>query len=102
MLVLILIGGAYSLIRGKGLFDPDGWYPWNIFIQFTNPSIPSDGNLVDVILMIFTNLVGLFFINGLLLTLLVNWVVDRRERFTKGEARYDNIADTRFAVIIGP
>lgn len=101
MLVLILIGGAYSLIRGKGLFDPDGWYPWNIFIQFTNPSIPSDGNLVDVILMIFTNLVGLFFINGLLLTLLVNWVVDRRERFTKGEARYDNIADTRFAVIIG-
>lgn len=52
-------------------------------------------------MMVLTNIAGIILINGLLLTCLVNWVFERRERFAKGESRYDNIRDTKFAVIIG-
>lgn len=51
--------------------------------------------------IIITNLFGLFVLNGVILTLFVNWVSNRKDRHEKGDARYDCIFSKNFAVIIG-
>lgn len=102
--LLIIIG----LIFGSDLKSGEAsvqkemtWLPWDIFVQLTNPGIKDSASWFDITMMVLTNIAGIILINGLLLTCLVNWVFERRERFAKGESRYDNIRDTKFAVIIG-
>lgn len=76
-----------------------GWSPGHMFIQLSNPS---DGNSVwEWILIVLTNLFGLVVLNGVILTLLVNWVSNRKDRHERGEARYEYIFSKNFAVIIG-
>lgn len=51
--------------------------------------------------IVIMNLFGLFILNGVILTIFVNWVSNRKDRHTKGEARYQYIHNKRFSVIIG-
>lgn len=51
--------------------------------------------------IVIMNLFGLFVLNGVILTIFVNWVSNRKERHSKGEARYPYILSKRFSVIIG-
>lgn len=102
--LLCVLGILWTWLGPRGWMDPEAWMPWNVFVQLTNPAAPNVSqwaDLVDIMLMVLTNLVGIFLVNGLLLTFLVNWVSERRERFAKGEARYANVKDCRFSVIIG-
>lgn len=76
---------------------------WNLgesFIQLTNPTRHIDGPLKagDSVLL---NLFGLFVLNGLILTIFVNWVSNRKDRHANGEAHYPHIQLKRFSVIIG-
>ncbi|MDE6417873.1 MAG: hypothetical protein K2K49_01515, partial [Duncaniella sp.] len=48
-----------------------------------------------------TNLFGLFVLNGVILTILVNWVSNRKDRHINGEARYEYIFGRPFVAIIG-
>lgn len=81
------------------------WSLGDAFIQMTNPSSSSlgvfDVNYSEWFAIVVTNLFGLFVINGIILTLLVNWVSNRKDRHEKGEARYNHIFDKQFCVIIG-
>lgn len=81
------------------------WSLGDAFIQLTNPSTSADGedgaSALEWIAVIILNLFGLFILNGVILTLLVNWVSNRKDRHLKGDARYNNIFKRNFAVIIG-
>lgn len=79
---------------------------WNIgdaFIQLTNPSTADkgDASVSEWFAIVIMNLFGLFVLNGVILTLFVNWVSNRKDRHIKGEARYDYILNKKFSVIIG-
>lgn len=81
------------------------WSLGEAFIQLTNPSTSGDGwddaDAWEWAAIVVTNLFGLVVLNGVILTLLVNWVSNRKERYEKGDARYKHIFRKRFAVIIG-
>lgn len=79
------------------------WSHGKAFIQMTNPSpnIPEAKSISEWIAIIVMNLFGLFVLNGVILTLLVNWVSNRKDRHEKGKARYEYIFEKRFTAIIG-
>lgn len=79
-----------------------GWSAGEVFIQMTNPS-PTKKLMdnSDWFLIVTINLFGMFVVNGILLTLLLNWLTNRRERFLNGHARYSLVKSSRFSVIIG-
>lgn len=78
-----------------------GWSPGETFIQLTNPAKHCYKSVLEWLPIIITNLFGLFVLNGVILTLFVNWVSNRKDRHEKGDARYDCIFSKNFAVIIG-
>lgn len=77
------------------------WPIWDVFIMLTNPGLKDKYSDYDAYLMVATNVVGILLVNGLLLTIVVNWVSERRERFLHGKARYDNIKKRKFILILG-
>lgn len=79
-----------------------GWSAGEVFIQMTNPS-PTNKLMdnSDWFLIVTINLFGMFVVNGVLLTLLLNWLTNRRERYLNGYARYGLVKSSRFSVIIG-
>lgn len=82
------------------------WNPGEAFLQLTNPTRHLDPPYVDPgaqewVAIVCMNLFGLFFINGIVLTIFVNWVSNRKDRHLRGEARYPYIQKKRFSVIIG-
>lgn len=80
-----------------------GWNPGEAFLQLSNPSPhqQEEATIMQWIAIIVMNLFGLFVVNGVVLTLWVNWVSNRKDRHNKGEARYNGIFNKRFSVIIG-
>lgn len=82
-----------------------GWDPGETFIQLTNPARHDSGiyrvSDLEWFPIVLTNLFGLFVLNGVILTILVNWVSNRKDRHEKGEARYEYIFSKNFSVIIG-
>lgn len=79
------------------------WGPGEAFIQLTNPSTGKgvSASWPEWIAIVLMNLFGLFVLNGVILTLFVNWVSNRKDRHQKGEARYEYIFSKNFSVIIG-
>lgn len=94
--LIFLLFALLSLLLGK-------WSIGDAFLQLSNPggTIGEDHSAWNWIITVLLNLFGLFVLNGMVLTLLVNWVSNRKERFSTGEARYKYISKKRFAVIIG-
>lgn len=79
-----------------------GWSAGDVFIQMTNPSPTNRGmDMSEWLLIVVANLFGMFIVNGILLTILINWISNRKERFESGSARYGIIAKSRFSLIIG-
>lgn len=83
-----------------------GWWlaGWNIgdaFVNLTNPqrNPAYDGSEWPAI--VIANILGLIILQGILLTVLVNWVSNRRGRHLNGEARYDYVFKRPHAVILG-
>lgn len=97
----LAFAGIYGLIRWCGV----DWSFGETFIQLTNPSTSNYGwsgaDAWEWAAIVVTNLFGLVALNGVILTLLVNWVSNRKERYENGDARYKYIFGKRFAVIIG-
>lgn len=90
------------------LFWCIGWFcnRWTLgdtFIQLSNPARSDEPNAPqrEWLAIVLVNLLGLFVLNGVILTLFVNWVSNRKERHNNGEARYPYIQSKRFSVIIG-
>lgn len=77
------------------------WTLGRAFLQLTNPSDADITNTSEWIWVVCINIFGLFVLNGIILTLFVNWVSNRKERHNNGQARYPFIHRRMFAVIIG-
>jgi len=79
------------------------WSIGSTFIQLTNPTIEPSASEDpwSWTLIVLTNLFGLFVLNGVILTIFVNWVSNRKDRYLKGEAHYDGLFKKSYAVIIG-
>jgi len=80
------------------------WSPAEAFIQLSNPSFGEherSTGIMESIAVIITNLFGIFVLNGIILTIFVNWVSNRKDRHEKGIARYDYVFRQRYTVIIG-
>lgn len=83
------------------------WSPGEAFVQMTNPARHPDffwhksAYVVDWIFIVVFNLFGLFVLNGVVLTILVNWVSNRKDSYEKGETRYELVFKKRFKVVIG-
>ena len=73
------------------------------FIQLTNPTEWHSEGLTgwNAGALVILNLFGMFVVNGLVLTFLINWVSGRRDKSEKGQARYPNVTAGKFTVIIG-
>ncbi len=73
------------------------------FIQLSNPTEWHDEGVhgINAAALVVLNLIGLFIINGVVLTLLVNWVSSRKDKNEKGQSRYSNVTAGNFTVIIG-
>lgn len=73
------------------------------FLQLSNPSPDkhTSATFRQWAAMVALNLFGLFVVNGMVLTLWVNWLTNRKDRHKNGEARYGRIFKNKFAVIIG-
>ena len=79
-----------------------GWSAGDVFVQMTNPSPKKEMmDLTDWLLIVAVNLFGMFIVNGILLTLLINWISNRKDRFENGMSRYEIIGESKFSVIIG-
>lgn len=74
---------------------------WRSFVLLTNPGLDEDHPIWGNVYMILMNVFGIVLFNGILLTVLINWVLGRQERSAKGEARYPGIRNTRFTAILG-
>lgn len=94
----------FCVLWGFAMIVTD-WSAGDAFMQMSNPFVKEPDarqpDLWEWLAIVVFNLFGLFVLNGIILTLLVNWVSNRRERHEKGEARYENIFKSRYAVIIG-
>lgn len=79
------------------------WSLGESFVQMSNPArhIEQGISAWEWVAIVLLNLFGLFVLNGVVLTLLVNWVSNRKDRFTHGDARYDYIFQRNYSVIIG-
>lgn len=78
-----------------------GWNIGESFTQLTNPNHNEGADNSEWWAIVMMNLFGLFVLNGVILTIFVNWVSNRKERHNNGEAHYPYIAKKRFSVIIG-
>ncbi len=99
-----LFWGVAWLLKLFGLANGE-WIFGHAFVDLTNPYFgesPGEYSGWDWAAVVLLNLFGMFVLNGVLLTVLVNWLSNRRERFVTGEARYSSVAKSNnFAVIIG-
>lgn len=77
------------------------WSLGETFVQLSNPQHNKDADSREWLAIVLVNLLGLFVLNGVILTLFVNWVSNRKDRHNNGEARYPYIQSKRFSVIIG-
>lgn len=103
---LLIFAALYLAVWISGQLSDSGfntvWTPGEAFIQLSNPSRHLDElSSWEWIPIVAFNLFGLLVINGVVLTLLVNWISNRKDRHDKGEARYDYIFTRNHSVIIG-
>ncbi|MDE6333067.1 MAG: hypothetical protein K2L77_00320 [Muribaculaceae bacterium] len=103
--IFLMLWGLAWLLSSMGLLT-GSWDFIHAYVDLTNPYIGSDDRDLyskwDYAIVILINLFGMFVLNGVLLTVLVNWISNRRERFVMGEARYDVLKKSdNFVVIIG-
>lgn len=99
-LTMWLLGLAinYLYLRGEG---ETKWNVYTTFVQLTNPNALEDGHIIDWIYGIAVTLFGLFAVNGIVVTVLVNWLSNRRSEHENGQARYSIFKKSKFAVVIG-
>lgn len=77
---------------------------WTVYCHFVDPgSQPMATSSVGRGWAAFFAILGVFLLNGLLISILTNWFDKRREHWLRGEIRYSrrNFKKNRYAVVIG-
>lgn len=77
---------------------------WTVYCHFVDPgSQPMATSAVGRGWAAFFAILGVFLLNGLLISILTNWFDKRRDHWLRGEIRYSrrNFKKNRYAVVIG-
>ena len=76
---------------------------WTIYFHYIDPGNQSNATEKGNIWVIVVSMLGLFLINGLLVTTILNWIDQRKEQRQTGKIRYTRKAfgSKKFAVVIG-
>lgn len=81
---------------------------WETYENYINPSVHPGSSFSHRLFMLLTGIIGIFLLNGILVSAIVSWVENRTERWKAGELHYDkkrwfqkNYALTNFVVVIG-
>ncbi len=101
MFVVLWAIGLIINLKYERSTDETNWNLYTSFVQLTNPNSLKDGHFLDWFYGIIVTLFGLFVVNGIVVTVLVNWLSNRRSEYENGQARYDIFKKSKFAVIIG-
>lgn len=105
--VLIIFGILHTWLSGSEWGESGALLPGQLILDLSNPTF-SDNHaawsvswFVEHILVVITNLFGIILVNGVLLSIVVNWLSSRREQVDRGQARYSHFRKGNFSVIIG-
>ncbi len=84
-------------------FKPEGSDAVGLYDMFSYSANPPDGKVMPLVAeklgVILLYLLGSAFLSGVLITTFVNWIDRRKERWLKGEVKYNQCSD--FILIIG-
>ena len=94
-LLIVLFFTVLFILIVSGLSDDDFY---DVFMNATNPPSGVYDNKRAFIIIVEFLLFSIFFL-GLFVTLFVNWIDRRRERYINGDARYD--IKNNFNLILG-
>lgn len=87
---------TYSPQADHGIF-------WTVYFHYIDPGNQSNATEKGNNWVILVSLLGLFLINGLLVTTILNWIDQRKEQRQTGKVRYGRWAfwKKKYAVVIG-
>lgn len=87
---------TYSPQSDHGIF-------WTVYFHYIDPGNQSNATEKGNNWVILVSLLGLFLINGLLVTTILNWIDQRKEQRQTGKVRYGRLAfwNKKYAVVIG-
>ena len=76
---------------------------WTVYFHYIDPGNQSNATEKGNNWVILVSLLGLFLINGLLVTTILNWIDQRKEQRQTGKVRYGRVAfwKKKYAVVIG-
>lgn len=76
---------------------------WTVYFHYIDPGNQSNATEKGNNWVILVSLLGLFLINGLLVTTILNWIDQRKEQRQTGKIRYKRFAfwKKKYAVVIG-
>lgn len=87
---------TYSPQADHGIF-------WTVYFHYIDPGNQSNATKKGNNWVILVSLLGLFLINGLLVTTILNWIDQRKDQRQTGKVRYGRLAfwKKKYAVVIG-
>lgn len=87
---------TYSPQADHGIF-------WTVYFHYIDPGNQSNATEKGNNWVILVSLLGLFLINGLLVTTILNWIDQRKDQRQTGKVRYGRLAfwKKKYAVVIG-
>lgn len=87
---------TYSPQSDHGIF-------WTVYFHYIDPGNQSNATEKGNNWVILVSLLGLFLINGLLVTTILNWIDQRKDQRQTGKVRYGRLAfwKKKYAVVIG-
>ena len=87
---------TYSPQSDHGIF-------WTVYFHYIDPGNQSNATEKGNNWVILVSLLGLFLINGLLVTTILNWIDQRKDQRQTGKVRYGRFAfwKKKYAVVIG-
>lgn len=100
----LLHGGKYSL--ALGIYDEthagETNVLWSIISQYLDPGNLANSNGLGSVIAFVLATAGIVCLSGLLVSSIVNWISQRRERWQKGLITYEKVKDfDKYVVIIG-
>ena len=75
---------------------------WAVLSQYLDPGNIQNSDFVGSFLAFILAIMGIVCLSGLLVSSIVNWISQRKERWQKGLIKYNNVKDfNKYVVIIG-
>ncbi len=103
---IVLCIANFCSVGGDDIFSENNEFTfntfWRVFFHFTDPgNQPSASSRGGAIIAALSAILGIFLLNGLLVSAIIGGLDRRKERWQNGEIRYKKRHLGRFAIVIG-